>query len=71
MKAFVKQAESTPETKAKKVCYTISTGVSASAGGEIETTSAKMSASAEIGASISVESCDEWKEVPGGYTVYL
>jgi len=64
----VKQAESTPETVAKKVCWTVSAGVSASVGTAIDD---NRSIGAEVGAALSVESCSEWKEVPGGYTVYL
>ena len=64
----MKQAESTPETVAKKVCWTVSAGVSASVGAELADGE---SIGAEVGAALSVESCSKWTEVPGGYTVYL
>jgi len=69
MKAFVKQAESTPETVAKNVCYTVSLGINGSAGIAIKEDVSAFGV--ESGYAVSGKSCSEWKEVPGGYTVYL
>jgi len=68
----VKQAESTPETVEKKVCWTISTGAGASFGVKHEgneDSPLELAVGADVG--ISRESCSSWTDVPGGYTVYM
>lgn len=68
----MKQAESTPETVEKKVCWTISTGVGASFGVKHEgDEDSPLELAVGADASISRESCSSWTDVPGGYTVYL
>jgi len=72
MKVFVKQAESTPETVKKDVCWTISTGVEASAGVKHEgDPDSPLELAVSASADVSVKSCSHWTDVPGGYTVWL
>ena len=72
MQVFVKQAESTPETVEKNVCWTVSTGVEASFGVKHEgNPDSALELAVGASADISFKSCSSWTDEPGGYTVFL